>query len=68
MRERRLVPTFRSSRTVSATPFGELWKVMGTNKLVLPVPLIDLRSLRRTRRLWFRDFVSAVLSELEAAF
>jgi hypothetical protein len=57
-----LVPTFRSSRSVSATLFCELRKV-GTSKSMIPVPLIDLKSLRRTRRPPCGDFRSAILVE-----
>jgi MFS family permease len=36
---RGLVPTFRSPRSIAATPFRGLWKVMGTSKSIIPVPL-----------------------------
>ncbi len=35
---------------------------MGTNKLTIPAPLLDLKSVKRTRRLWRRDLGSAVLA------
>jgi hypothetical protein len=57
----RLVPTFQSSCPIAALTFHELRKVIGTNKSIIPVPLIDLKSLGRTPRLWCRDFRSAVL-------
>src|SRR3954452_18567976 len=57
-----LVPTFRSSYTVSAITFYELRKVMGTSKFMILVPLFDLKSLGSFRRLRCRDFKSAVTS------
>src|SRR5271167_1196797 len=63
----RLVPTFRSSRSVSAPPFCELRKAMVTNNLMILVPLIDLKSLGRTCGLWCRDFRSAVLATMPLA-
>src|SRR4051794_25390440 len=56
-----LVPTFRSSYTVSAITFYELRKAMGTSKFMLLVPLFDLKSLGSFRRLRCRDFKSAAL-------
>src|SRR3954452_21390080 len=57
----RLVPTFRSSYTISAITFYELRKAMGTSKFMLLVPLFDLKSLGSFRRLRCRDFKSAAL-------
>src|SRR5271169_5337388 len=56
-----LAPTFRGSHSVSATASCELRKAVGTSKLIILVPLIDLKSLERTRRQWRGDFGSAVL-------
>src|SRR4051795_9333895 len=56
-----LVPTFRSSYTISAITFYELRKAMGTSKFMLLVPLFDLKSLGSFRRLRCRDFKSAAL-------
>src|SRR3954469_22126909 len=39
----RLVPTFRSSYTISAITFYELRKPMGTSKFMVLVPLFDLK-------------------------
>jgi len=44
-----------------STHLHELRKVTGTSKLLILVPLIDLKSLGRRRRLRCRDFRSAVL-------
>jgi hypothetical protein len=57
-----LAPTFRSSCSTSAPTFHELRKAMGTSKSMILVALIDLKSLKRTRRLWCRDLRSAVLA------
>ena len=43
------------------THFHELRKVMGTGKLMILVPLFDLKSLGTIRGRWCRDFRSAVL-------
>ena len=59
---RRLVPTFRSSCTIAAPTFHELRKAMGTRKLMILVPLFDLKSLGRFRGLQCRDFKSAALA------
>src|SRR3954466_7302297 len=56
-----LVPTFRSSYTISAITFCELRKAMGTSKFMILVPLFDLKSLGSFRRLRCRDFKSAAL-------
>src|SRR4051794_38889472 len=56
-----LVPTFRSSYTISAITFYELRKAMGTSKFMILVPLFDLKSLGSFRRLWYRDFKPAAL-------
>src|SRR3982751_4200259 len=56
-----LVPTFRSSYTISAITFYELRKAMGTSKFMILVPLFDLQSLGSFRRLRCRDFKSAAL-------
>ena len=61
----RLVPASQSSHAGSATPFSELWKAKGTSKLTMREPLIDLKSLKGIRRLWRRDFRSAVLGPPE---
>lgn len=45
MRERRVVPPFRSSRAVSATSFGEFRRVMITSKLTILVAHIELKFL-----------------------
>ena len=65
----RPVPAFQSSYAGSATPFSELWKAKGTGKLAMREPLFDLKSLKGIRRLWRRNFRSAVLDppEEEAA-
>jgi len=55
-----LVPTFRSSYTISAITFYELRKAMGTSKFIILVPLFDLKSLGSFCRLRCRDFKSAV--------
>jgi hypothetical protein len=57
-----LVPTFRSSYTISAITFYELRKAMGTSKFRILVPLFDLKSLGSFRRLRCRDFKSAALA------
>src|SRR3954466_11404409 len=56
-----LVPTFRSSYTISAVTFYELRKAMGTSKFMILVPLFDLKSLGSFRRLRCRDFKSTAL-------
>src|SRR3954453_14393154 len=56
-----LVPTFRSSYTISAITFYELRKAMGTSKFMFLVLLFDLKSLGSFRRLRCRDFKSAAL-------
>src|SRR4051812_11862268 len=56
-----LVPTFRSSYTISAITIYELRKAMGTSKFMILVPLFDLKSLGSFRRLRCRDFKSAAL-------
>src|SRR3954453_17332483 len=58
-----LVPTFRSSYTISAIAFYELRKAMGTSKFMILVPLFDLKSLGSFRRLRCRDFKSAALAK-----
>jgi hypothetical protein len=63
-----LVPTFRSSHFVSATPFCELRKAMGTSNSMIPGPLVDLKSLKKTRRLWRRDFRSVALAVAVVTF
>src|SRR3954471_1768402 len=57
-----LVPTFRSSYTISAISFYELPEAMGTSKFMILVPLFDLKSLGSFRRLRCRDFKSAALA------
>src|SRR3954447_17907453 len=64
----RLVPTFRSSYTISAITFYELRKAMGTSKFMIRVPLFDLKSLGSFRRLRCRDFKSAALVTLGGHF
>src|SRR3954451_10642931 len=61
VRKTALVPTFRSSYTISAITFYELKKAMGTSKFMIPVPLFDLKSLGSFRRLRCRDFKSVAL-------
>src|SRR3954447_17957090 len=56
-----LVPTFRSSYTISAITFYELRKAMITRKFRILVPLFDLKSLGSFRRLRCRHFKSAAL-------
>jgi hypothetical protein len=41
----KLVPTFRSSYTISAITLYELRKTIGTSKFMILVPLFDLKSL-----------------------
>ena len=41
----RLMPTFRSSRSLAATTFRELRKAMGISRFTVLVPLFDLKSL-----------------------
>lgn len=48
----KLVPTFRSLHA------------MGTNKLTILTPLIDLKSPKTNRRLWWGDFRSELLAFL----
>ena len=55
------MPAFRSSYTIAATTFYELRKATGTGKLMILVPLVDLKSLGPFRRLRCRDFKSAAL-------
>src|SRR4051812_46560074 len=57
----RLVPTFRSSYTISAITVCELRKAMGTSNFMFLVPLFDLKYLGSFRRLRCRDFKSAAL-------
>ena len=57
-----LVPTFRSSYTVSAPSFHQLLKVMGTSKSMILVPLCYLKFLDRIRRLRCRNFKLTVLA------
>src|SRR3954452_3531065 len=57
-----LVPTFRSSYTISAITFYELRKAMGASEFMILVPLFDLKSLGSFRRLRCRDFKSAALA------
>src|SRR3954466_11954625 len=56
-----LVPTFRSSYTISAITYYELRKAMGTSKFMILVSLFDLKSLGSFRRLRCRDFKSPAL-------
>src|SRR3954469_13633265 len=63
-----LVPTFRSSYTISAITFYELRKAMGTSKFMILVPLFDLKSPGSFRRLRCRDFKSAALAEPRAVW
>src|SRR3984957_19581075 len=55
------VPTFRSSCSATARTFHELWKVMGTSKIIIPVPFFHLKFLDRICRLRCRDFKWAAL-------
>src|SRR5579872_34441 len=57
-----LAPTFRSSCYTSAGTFHELRKVMGTSKLIIPVPPFHLKFLDRIRCLWCRSFKWAALA------
>src|SRR4051794_21612520 len=57
-----LVPTFRSSYSISAITYYELRKAMGTSKFMILVPLFDLKSLGSFRRLRCWDFKSAALA------
>jgi NitT/TauT family transport system substrate-binding protein len=63
----KLVPAFRRSRTLAATPFCDLRKAMRTSRLTIPVPLFGQKSPKRTRRLGCGDFRSAVLAFLPRA-
>ena len=51
-------PKFATSLSTTVTRTSES---TGASKVTMLVPLIDLKSLKRTRRLWHRDFRSAVL-------
>src|SRR4051812_10337667 len=66
-RKNSLVPTFRSSYPISAVTFYELRKAMGTSKVMILVPLFDLKSLGSFRRLRCRDFKSAALALFDDA-
>src|ERR1700758_3300564 len=68
MRKTLSVPTFRNSRSISARIFCELRKVTGTRKLIDSSTAYRSEVPERTRRLWCRDFRSAVLALLVAAF
>src|SRR6476646_847638 len=68
MRKTLLVPTFRSSCSIAAPTFHELRKVRGTSKLIDSSTAYRSEVPERTRRLWCRDFRSAVLAVLLAAF
>ena len=68
MRKTLLVPTFRSSCSIAAPTFHELRKVRGTSKLIVSSTAYRSEVPERTRRLWCRDFRSAVLALLVAAF
>jgi len=57
-----LVPTFRSSCSIAAPAFTNFVKSRALANLLILVPLIDLKSLKGTRRLRCRDFRSAVLA------
>src|SRR4029077_18417395 len=57
-----LVPTFRSSCSIAAPAFTNFGKSRALANLLILVPLIDLKSLKGTRRLRCRDFRSAVLA------
>jgi peptide/nickel transport system substrate-binding protein len=56
------VPTFRSSCSIAAPAFTNFGKSRALANLLILVPLIDLKSLKGTRRLRCRDFRSAVLA------
>jgi len=57
------VPTFRSSYTISAITFYELWKAMGTSKFMILVPRFDLKSWVHFAACGAGDFKSAALVE-----
>jgi NitT/TauT family transport system substrate-binding protein len=63
----KLVPTFRRSHSLAATPFCDLRKAKGTRRSTIPVPLFDLKSPKRKRHLGCGDFRSAVLALLPRA-
>ena len=56
------MPTFRSSCSIAAPTFTNFGKSRALANLLILVPLIDLKSLKGTRRLRCRDFRSAVLA------
>src|ERR1700734_1208387 len=55
------VPTFRSSCSAAASTFHELRKVIGTSKIMLLVPLFNLKFLEGICRLLCRNFKWAAL-------
>src|SRR5271154_7111768 len=61
------VPTFRSSCSTSAPTFHELRKVMGTRKLMIPVPPFHLKFLDGVCRLYCRNFKWAALAGVPPA-
>src|SRR5271163_1731422 len=56
-----LVPTFRSSCSAAAPTFTNFAKSWALENLLILVPLCRSEVPDRTRRLWSRDFRSAVL-------
>jgi NitT/TauT family transport system substrate-binding protein len=63
----KLALTFRRSHFLASTLFCDLRKVMGTSRLMIPEPLFDLKSPKRTRRGLCADFRSAALALLPRA-
>src|SRR3569832_1019704 len=57
-----LVPTFRSSCFIAATSFSNFGTSWALAYLLILVPLYRSEVPDRTRRLWCRDFRSAVLA------
>src|SRR6185312_13808171 len=58
---RTLVPTFRSSCSIAASTFTNFGKSWALANLLILVPLCRSEVPDRIRRLWRRDFGSAVL-------
>src|SRR5579859_1386607 len=63
-----LVPTFRNSCSIAASTITNFGKSSALEKLLILVPLYRSEVPDRTRRLWCRDFRSAVLAALAACF
>src|ERR1700722_12975709 len=60
-----LVPTFRSSCSIAAPTLTNFEKSWATHKLMILVPLYRSEVPDRIRRLWCRDFRSAVLAAVD---